>query len=100
MQELFKDKGELTDVGLALLHFLMISILWVMTLICLLDQNIYRKRRQLHLFNFGLLIVWSILVLISQPLVIKIYALLSVVAVIVVEAAMAIRRKKSLPKSI
>jgi hypothetical protein len=38
---------------------------------------------------------WSFLALISQPLVTKIYAVLSVVAVIVVEAAIGKRRKKA-----
>ena len=44
---------------------------------------------------FILLIVWFVLALISQPVLMKIYAALSVVSVIVVEAAIRKRRKKA-----
>ncbi|HYT49052.1 MAG TPA: hypothetical protein VEL78_01585, partial [Pyrinomonadaceae bacterium] len=83
-------------LGLALLHFLMISVLWAMTLFWFTDRNRYKKHVRMHHFSFGLLVVYCILALISQPLVIKIYAILSVVAVIVVEAAITKSRKKSL----
>jgi low temperature requirement protein LtrA len=78
-----------------LTYYIMISVGYIMTLIFFLDRNLYKKHRRMHHSWFGVLIVWCILALISQPLVIKIYALLSVVAVIVVEAAIRKRRKKA-----
>lgn len=89
MPELITDKG-LTDAGLALAYFVMISSGWFSTLVWFVD----RKHRRMHHYSFGCLIALSILSFISQPLVIKIYAVLSVVAVIVVEAVIRKRRKK------
>lgn len=76
-------------------YYIMISVGYIMTLIWFVDRNLYKKHRRMHHVWFGLLVVWCILALISQPLVIKIYAVLSVVAVIVVEAAIRKRRKKA-----
>lgn len=95
MQPLFTDKGDLTDVGTAFVFFGMISVLWVMTLICLIDRNAQRKYKHLHFFHFGFLIAYCLLALISQPLVIKIYGVLSVIAVTVVEVVIKKRRKKT-----
>jgi low temperature requirement protein LtrA len=76
-------------------YYIMISVGYIMTLIFFFDRSLYKKHRRMHHFSFGLLVVWCILALISQPLVIKIYAVLSVVAVIVVETAIKKRRKKT-----
>ena len=73
-------------------YYIMISVGYIMTLIWVADRNLYKK---MHHFWFGWLIFLVILALISQPLVTKIYAVLSVVAVIVVEAAIGKRRKKA-----
>ena len=76
-------------------YYIMISVGYIMTLIWFADQNLYKKHRRMHHFWFGWLIVWCILALISQPPVIKIYAVLSVVSVIVVEARITKRRKEA-----
>ena len=78
-----------------LAYYIMISVGYIMTLIFFLDRNLYKKHRRMHHFWIGWLIFLVILALISQPLVLKIYAMLSVVAVIVVEAAIRKRRKKA-----
>ena len=76
-------------------YFIMISVACIMTLILFVDRNLYKKHRRLHHFWFGLLIIWCVLALISQQLVLNIYAVLSVVAVFVVEATIRKRRKKA-----
>jgi hypothetical protein len=82
---------DLTSVA----YYIMISVGYIMTLIWFADRNLYEKHRRMHHSWFGWLIFLVILALISQPLVTKIYAVLSVVAVIVVEAAIGKRRKKA-----
>lgn len=75
-------------------HYIMISVGYIMTLIWFVDRNLYQKHRGYHTVWFTYLIVWCVLALISQPLLTKIYGVLSVVTVIVVEAAIKKRRKK------
>ena len=76
-------------------YYVMISVGYIMTLIWFVDRKLYEKHRRLHNFWFGWLTFWCILALISQPTVIKIYGALSVLAVIVAEAAIRKRRKKA-----
>jgi len=82
---------DLTSVA----YYIMISVGYIMTLIFFLDRNLYNKHGRMHHFWFGWLIFLVILALISQPPVIKIYAVLSVVSVIVVEARITKRRKEA-----
>ncbi len=75
-------------------YFLMISLTYILTLIWFVDKNRYDKHKLIHHGFFLLLIVWSVLALISQPVVLKAYALLSVFSVVVVEALITKRRKQ------
>jgi Trk-type K+ transport system membrane component len=79
----------------SLAYFVMISSGLFTTLILFLDRNRYERHKRLHHGWFILLIVWFVLAVISQPAVMKVYAALSVVLVIVVEAVIRKRRKNA-----
>lgn len=79
----------------AITYFIMISVAYTLTLIWFIDKNLYKKHRRYHSVWFGWLIVWCVLALLSQPVLIKVYGVLSVVVVIVVEAAIKKRRKRT-----
>ena len=79
----------------SIFYFFLISGCYVMTLICFVDRNVYSKHKRMHHFWFGELVFVCVLALIRGALALKIYAVLSVVVVIVVEAAIKKRREKA-----
>jgi hypothetical protein len=76
----------------SLASYVMMTIWYVLTMVFLIDRNLYNRAKWLHHLYLGFLCLWWIIALLFQSLTVKIYGALLIVAVIVIEIRIRKRR--------
>jgi len=73
--------------------FVMLTLLFIMTMVFLFQPDLYQRARRVHHFLFAMLILWWALALVFEPWTVKIYGALLVIAAVIEELRMRKRRR-------
>jgi uncharacterized integral membrane protein len=80
----------------SLASYVMMTLWYVLTMVFLIDRNLYTKAKAIHHTALAFLFVWWILALIFHSLAAKLYGALLIMAVVVIEIRIRKRRAQEL----
>lgn len=91
MQNIFSESG------LSVAFYIGISATFILTMISFLDQKAYTNYKWIHHMNASIFTFWCILALAFEPRPTKMYAILTLLSLIIVEVAIRRKRRSRLP---